>query len=143
MNENNQAEVSVGNANNKRSIANGLLVVVGLVALLLAILLSWQSWNYVRLRVEVAFAEEQTRIFAEARSKALESSVTEAAELLDHIQYYYPSGSKQRAGSHLDRIVERDRVGASRDVIHYLRQKTGEDLGEKPEPWVQKYAGKK
>ena len=53
---------------------------------------------------------------------------------------YYPSGSKQEAGFRLDRMVELERTAAARDIVAYLRTKTGEDLGTSPEAWIQKYA---
>jgi hypothetical protein len=39
-------------------------------------------------------------------------------------------------------MVERERALAERDIIAYLRAKTGQDLGESPEAWIQKYAPK-
>jgi hypothetical protein len=66
--------------------------------------------------------------------------VTDAADCLAYAAHYYPSGSKQETDSQLDRIVERDRALAVRDIIMRLREKTGEDLGNTPEPWIQKYA---
>jgi hypothetical protein len=117
----------------KRSI-----VVFGVVLLLF--ILGWQSWNYFRLQVEVAFAEEQTQIFDEMRQKALQADAVGAAEFLGYVVNYYPSGTKQRAGSRLDKIVERERAFVTHDIISYLRQKTGEDLGENPEAWIKKYA---
>lgn len=127
----------------KTSFSNGLLVLVGLGALLLAILLGWQSWNYARLKIEVAFAEEQTRIFEDMRKQGSSGSPTGAAESLAYVLNYYPSGSKQREGSRLDRVVERARTDAVREIISELRQKTGEDLGAKPEAWIEKYAKNK
>ena len=50
----------------------------------------------------------------------------------------YPSGTKQETGSRLDRIVERERGVAVRDIVAHLRTKTGEDL-ESSEAWIQKY----
>jgi hypothetical protein len=35
-----------------------------------------------------------------------------------------------------------ERSNAIADIIAYLRTKTGEDLGGRPEPWIQKYATK-
>jgi hypothetical protein len=40
----------------------------------------------------------------------------------------------------VDRMVERDRALAVRDILACLRIKTGEDLGDSPEAWIQKYA---
>ena len=144
MNNNIQREdAETQRSEKKTSFSNGLLVFVGLGALLLAILLGWQLWNHIRLRVEVALGEEQVRTFDEARIKALNSDVTEAAGLLDYVQYYYPSGSKQRIGSHLDRMVELARTNASREIIAHLLLKTGEDLGTTPQAWIEKYAENK
>ena len=59
-----------------------------------------------KLTLKIAMAEEQVKIFDSMRLKALESSPREAAECLEYVQNYYPSGSKQVAGSRLDSIVE-------------------------------------
>ena len=110
---------------------------------LLAILLGWQSWNHARLKIEVALAEEQTRIFEQMRQQAMEGEPSGAAESLAYVVNYYPSGTKQRQGSRLDKVVERMRSSAVRDIISQLCQKTGEDLGGKPEAWIEKYAKNK
>jgi ABC-type phosphate/phosphonate transport system permease subunit len=117
----------------KRSI-----VILGFVLLLF--ILGWQSWNYARLHLEVVFAEDQTQIFDDMRQKALQTDAIGAAESLEYVVNYYPSGSKQRTGSRLDKVVERERASVTHDIISYLRQKTGEDLGENPEAWIKKYA---
>jgi hypothetical protein len=75
------------------------------------------------LRVQVALAEEQTLYFEGARQKALQSSRPE--EIVGFIEgtlNYYPSGTKQTAGSHLDRMVERARRLAVEDLIRQLKQ---------------------
>jgi hypothetical protein len=61
---------------------------------------------------------------------------------LEYVVGYYPSGSKQETGSQLDRMVERESARAVKEIIAYLRTKTGEDLGANPKPWIQKYAKK-
>ena len=117
-----------------------LNILFALSTVLLLSLLIWQSWNFGRLQLEVAFAEDQTRIFDDMRQKALQADAVGAAEFLEYAVNYYPSGSKQRAGSRLDKVVERERAFVTHDIISYLRQKTGEDLGENPEAWIKKYA---
>ncbi len=124
----------------KKSFSDSLIVLVAFVALLLVILLGWQSWNHARLKIEIAFAEEQTKIFDSMREKAIQADARGAAGFLEYAVNYYPSGSKQRSGSRLDKILERMRSYAVRDIISHLRQKTGEDLGEKPKAWIEKYA---
>lgn len=90
------------------------------------------------LRIQVAFASEQTQIFDEMRTRALDSDASGAAACLEYVVAYYPSGTKQETGSRLDRIVERERGVAVRDIVAHLRTKTGEDL-ESSEAWIQKY----
>ena len=95
-------------------------------------------WGY--LRVQVALGEEQARMFEECRIEALRSSAPE--RIVDYIQGaidYYPSGTKQRVGSHVDRMVELSRQAAIRDMIAHLRVTTGIDLGADPEKWIERY----
>ncbi len=100
-------------------------------------------WSYGWLYVQAAFADDQTQIFDEMRTRALQSTSPPAiAGSLRYAVSYYPSGSKQRAGSLLDRVVERHRTAVVRDIVAHLRRTTGQDLGESPEPWIQKYAPK-
>jgi hypothetical protein len=53
--------------------------------------------------LEVADADSQTAVFDELRLQALNSGPTGAADYLETIVYFYPSGTKQRTGSPLDR----------------------------------------
>jgi len=113
------------------------------VAVVLSIALNVSLfWRYARQHVEVVFAAEQTEIFEEMRSRALQSDPVGAASSLKYAVRYYPSGSKQRTGSHLDKMVERERTRAVRDILAHLRQKTGQDLGEDPEKWIERLARK-
>ena len=96
-------------------------------------------WNYGMLKIRVAFADEQTRIFDDMRATALRSDAKGAAQCLAYVVSYYPSGSKQETGSRLDTIVERERESAEREIINYLHAKTGENLGTSPDAWIRKY----
>jgi hypothetical protein len=116
---------------------------LGIAVVLLVITVSWFFWQLSWLRVQVAFAEEQIEIFDAMRAPSLTAeSPARAAGFLDYTVNYYPSGSKQDTGSQLDTIVERNRALAIRDIVADLRQKTGEDLGDDPQTWTKKYAGK-
>jgi len=117
-----------------------LTMVLGLVCAGLLVLYGCLFWSYGWLKVRVAFASEQTQIFDDMRAQALQSDPAGAAGCLQYVVGYYPSGSKQETGSRLDRMVERERALAVRDILAYLRAKTGEDLGGSPEAWIQKYA---
>jgi hypothetical protein len=82
------------------------------VALLCIIaFLGW--WKYLEYRIRGGMADDQTKYFSEVVLQAYDlKTIKEIEEHIEAIQLYYPSGGKQRVGSHLDRIVERARVGA-------------------------------
>ena len=105
----------------------------------LLVLSSASFWQYGLLKVQVAFANEQTQTFEEMRTRALQSDVADAVGCLEYVVFYYPSGTKQDTGSRLDHIVERERAIAVRDILEHLRATTGEDLGESPDTWIRKY----
>ena len=117
-----------------------LTVVLGVVCMGLLVLCGSLFWSHGSLTIRVALASEQTKIFEEMRKQALTSDPAGAAGCLDYVVSYYPSGSKQETGSRLDRMVEHARALAARDIVAHLRTKTGEDLGDNPEAWIQKYA---
>lgn len=116
-----------------------LTIALGAVCVGLLVLCGSLLWSHGSLTIRVALASEQTKIFDEMRTRALESDASGAAGCLEYVVFYYPSGTKQETGSRLDRIVERERGIAVRDIVAHLRTKTGEDL-ESPEAWIQKYA---
>ena len=101
-------------------------------------------WSYGYLSLRVAFADDQTQIFDEMRTQALQSTAPpDIARSLEYVVNYYASGTKQLAGSELDRVVERHHTAVVRDIIEHLRRTTGQDLGESPEPWIQKYSARR
>ncbi len=88
------------------------------------------------LRVRIALADEQTAIFDDMRVKAEPADAAKALDYLEYALRYYPSGTKQTEGSQLDRIVERARQNALREIIAGLRVKTGKNLGDDPQRWL-------
>lgn len=116
-----------------------LTIALGVLSLGLLVLCGGLVWNHGLLTVRVAWAEEQTKIFDEMRTQALARDPAGAVRCLASVVGYYPSGSKQQAGSRLDRMVERERARVARDIVAYLRAKTGADLGDSPEAWIQRY----
>lgn len=117
-----------------------LTVALGVACVGLLALCGGLFWRHGSLTMRLAWASEQTQIFDEMRTRALQASPSDAAGCLKYVVHYYESGSKQQTDSRLDRMVERERRRATRDIIAYLRSKTGQDLGESPEAWIQKYA---
>ena len=100
---------------NNRSVV-ALKVAVVLLIVLYGILFAYYGW----LKIHVSLASEQTEIFESMRAEALKSNTVGAAENLRYVINYYPSGSKQETGSRLDKMVERERASAVRDIIAYL-----------------------
>ncbi|MEO2089330.1 MAG: hypothetical protein ABGY75_07515 [Gemmataceae bacterium] len=94
------------------------------------------------LEIQVALAAEQTQIIDECRGRALQSEVADAVGYMEYAIHYYPSGTKQEHGSRLDRIVERQRASAVRDIITHLRAKSGQDLGDDPQAWISQFGRK-
>ena len=92
------------------------------------------------LRVQVALAEDQTLYFEEVRDRAMATSrPEEIVRCIESTLNYYPSGSKQTTGSHLDRMVERARRLAVDDMVRELRNKTGLDLGSDAQKWIERF----
>lgn len=113
-------------------------------ALLLVIVALAGYWfgRHGRLHVPAALAEEQTRMFEECRTKAFQSKhPEEIVELIRSAQSYYPSGFRQKNGSHLDGMVERARRLAVDDMIRHLTLTTGLELGNDPQSWIERFRG--
>ena len=72
------------------------------------------------------------------RDAALQSDPEGAAWCL-HTITSLPTGTAYRSGP-LVWIVKRERERDVRDVIEYLRKKTGEDLGDDPAKWIEKFS---
>ncbi len=99
--------------------------------------------HFAPLEMRLMMARSQVQLFDEMREQALQAGPDRATELLEYATGYYPSGSKQIAGSTLDRIVEQARASATREIISRLRKTTGEDLGNAPASWIQKFGYRK
>ena len=112
------------------------------VALAAVFLLAACYAKVLRYEVQLSFAEEQTDLFEQLRRDASRESPVEAAGHLEYALEYYPSGTKQEAGSKLDSIVERARRNAVREMIADLKRKTGEDHGEDPRAWIEAFAAR-
>jgi hypothetical protein len=119
--------------------SNRTTTILAVVIAVLVVLLGWRSFSYFRLYVASANAEWQTRSFEELRTVALKQDAAGAIGCLEHLLIDYPSGTKQRRDSHLDRTVERHRAAVAREIIAYLRRTTGKDFGDDPEAWICKY----
>lgn len=113
---------------------------LGFGGVVVALILGW--WGYLKLRAfaQEAMARAQITIFDEMCGQARSSDAREAADCLQYVVSYYPSGTKQQSGSALDLRVEAERGKAIAAIIDHLRTITSQDLGLDAEPWIQAYA---
>lgn len=89
------------------------------------------------LFAHIAMADEQVEVFQSMCDKARCDDMAEAVACLKYTVNYYPSGTKQVAGSYSDRIVERCRELAIRDIINVLWSKSDRDYGDDPQNWIE------
>lgn len=87
-------------------------------------------------QLRLAFALDQVNIFAAMQKQALDGDTDDAVECLRYTLSYYPSGTKQKHGSRLDRIVEQSRQQAISLIIKTLEVKSGEQRGSDPNAWL-------
>jgi hypothetical protein len=108
-----------------------------------AILLTTFAAKYVMLQLRVAFAEDQIATFETAKHFVeREHQPSRVAAELSYVMHYYPCGTKQLTGTHLDRIVETARSNSVATILTRLRTLTRQDLGEDPERWLAAYGSK-
>ncbi|WP_165249789.1 hypothetical protein [Paludisphaera soli] len=106
-----------------------------ILTLVLAGLAGWMFVETFVAKAHIVMAEDQTDVFDQMRRQVEEGEGADPS-LLGYVLWYYPSGTKQVEGSHLDRIVERDRQGAVREILAIFRARTGEDFGDDPRRWI-------
>jgi hypothetical protein len=104
------------------------------VCVILTVTLAWFAYQFGKVSLEAAFAEEQVRIFYAMRDQARAASPIQAVGSLDYAADYYPSGTKQTSGSRLDRLVESVRADVCQQIMGELNNRTGERI-ETVEGW--------
>ncbi len=94
---------------------------------LLCIVIAWQWGRGALSSIHLSFADDQTDEFvrtvdaaAESLAKSPPGPRTEEA-WIEHLEAYYPSGTKQVKGSRLDTITERARSLAKRCIVEMVR----------------------
>ena len=85
------------------------------------------------------YASKSVRGLQRWRDIALQSDVSKSAEILGWVSSIQPSESK----APLAQMQDIQWTNTERDILAYLRAKTGEDLGADPKPWIDKYAPRK
>lgn len=73
----------------------------------------------------------------ELRLKALHGDLSQAASSLNAVVDYWPS--KLGHDGRLSRVYELSRAGVIREIISRMRSLSGEDLGDDPKLWTEKF----
>ena len=84
-------------------------------------------------------AEDQIKIIHEMVDESKNEAPEELVRSLEYTINYYPSGTKLKTGSRLDKIVEKERQKAIHQMLEILKLKTKTDLGNDPNIWIKKY----
>ena len=101
---------------------------VGLTVLLLA---NQSKQN--EFRSNVRHTRDVVWDILSTRNLALRSAPSDAALYLEEVREHPELGKPRNA---LEEIISMERVTASKDIINYLRSKTGQDYGEDAGKWV-------
>lgn len=86
------------------------------------------------------YAELQTNLFAECKTQALDCDEPHAITCLLSVTLQDYPGVTRIIGSPLEKVVQASRQQTIVELIAHLRNVTGLDLGELPEPWIELYA---
>lgn len=106
----------------------------GVSSIVLLIGCGWLLVENVELSLQASFADDQTQIFQQMCDEALKSDdPNQVAGYLDYVVNYYPSGTKQRSGSHLDSLVERHRTESKAVIARHLHKLKEKNLSGDPE----------
>ena len=97
-------------------------------------------FSYLSQKTEAMYAHATVAHLRSDRDWALRSDVQKAAIILGYVRE--GTNTKQRPGTPLDQMCSIERSNVIAEIVTYLRTKTGEDLGDRPEPWIEKYATK-
>ena len=110
---------------------------IGLLVLNL-ILAGVATWSFINYRMVVWDQTSTLGVIASwegSRRVALQSEPNRAAAMLDFISRQ----PARRDDSVLTMMLERERTNSIHSIIEYLRMKTGEDLGDDPRKWIEKF----
>jgi hypothetical protein len=113
---------------------------LALLSLVLLALLIVTFGQKNREKVNVRYAHDIVGGFQNWRDLALKGEPVEAAGYLE--QLAFPESQPSPLSGSLSYFVETQRRRAVKDVMVYLRAKTGKGFGENPEAWIKAYGRK-
>jgi len=93
--------------------------------------------EFVNVQRRIRQANESVRLIDPIRDCAVGADPAQAVEYLYKLQA--PMSEFPLPNDPASNLVEYERKRAIKDIIHYLRGKTGKDLGDYPDPWIRAY----
>lgn len=120
-----------------------LAIALSVATVGLAALAAWGWARAAMAEVDAMLADGWTEMLQEGRDAALaKTNVTEVADSLRWVGRFYRPPEPPASGieRHHYNLMERTRVSYQRDIVAHLRQLTGDQLGDDPKLWIQKYA---
>jgi hypothetical protein len=109
-----------------------ILIVLFAGFILLAMILPAMS-----LHTEALYTRAGVAHLEELRLKAVAGDISQAVASLKEVVEFWPP--KLRHEGDLSRVYELSRAGVIREIISRMRSLTGEDLGNDPKLWIEKF----
>ena len=97
------------------------------------------GWKWSRDKVDIGAALRVMSEYDKTRNRLNKMAVDETISYLELVEHTSLAAQNKSVTT----ILERERARMIRDVVGSLRTKTGEDLGESPDKWIQKYGAKR
>ena len=116
---------------------------VGIVLLMLlaGFLMLAMALPGISLNTKVLYTRSAVQQLEKLRLEAAKGDVSQAASALKSVVEFSPS--KVNRQQDLAQIFEASRASVIREIISRMQSLTGEDLGDDPKLWIEKYYRKK
>ncbi len=108
---------------------------LGMLSVALLALLARAVIKLQQVRAEVRLTRDLIWRYDAEREHALKGDVRQAVQYLQ--MFNVPSSPDELGNKNLAYILGRERKQAVREIITYLRTKTGKNFGDEPEKWIE------
>jgi hypothetical protein len=113
------------------------MVGLGIIIVALAVEALYLFLVVAKLQATEIHTAKAVKAFSDAQEAACKSDPTQAVRELEYLLAWTPV--YYRSNSSHAFIIDHSRANALSNVLSYLRKKTGEDFGDDPHAWIQRY----